>query len=103
MSKTPVKRGRPAGMRARQLELKQTPLEHPDVPKVLEKVVSAALDDEHKNQAVAQKLVMDRLLPISTFEKKFDNRESITIRVSVIDKAPEAIEGEVIEQCSEDT
>ena len=24
MSKTPVKRGRPAGMRARQLELKQT-------------------------------------------------------------------------------
>ena len=60
MSKTPVKRGRPAGMRARQLELKQTLLEHPDVPKVLEKVVSAALDDEHKNQAVAQKLVMDR-------------------------------------------
>ena len=103
MSKTPVKRGRPAGMRARQLELKQTLLEHPDVPKVLEKVVSAALDDEHKNQAVAQKLVMDRLLPISTFEKKFDNRESISIRVSVIDKAPEAIEGEVIEQCSEDT
>ena len=103
MSKTPVKRGRPAGMRARQLELKQTLLEYPDVPKVLEKVVSAALDDEHKNQAVAQKLVMDRLLPISTFEKKFDNRESITIRVSVIDKAPEAIEGEVIEKRSEDT
>jgi len=46
---------------------------------------------------------MDRLLPISTFEKKFDNRESISIRVSVIDKAPEAIEGEVIEQCSNDT
>ncbi len=44
MSKTPVKRGRPAGMRARQLELKQTLLEHPDVPKVLKKVVSAALD-----------------------------------------------------------
>ena len=56
-----------------------------------------------KNQAVAQKLVMDRLLPISTFEKKFDNRESITIRVSVIDKAPEAMEGEVIEQSSDDT
>ena len=48
MSKTPVKRGRPAGMRARQLELKQTLLEHPDVPKVLEKVVSAALDDERR-------------------------------------------------------
>ena len=58
---------------------------------MLETVVSAALDDEHKNQAVAQKLVMDRLLPISTFEKKFDNRESITIRVSITDKAPEAL------------
>ena len=84
MSKTPVKRGRPAGMRARQLELKQTLLEHPDVPKVLEKVVSAALDDEHKNQAVAQKLVMDRLLPISTFDKGTDFKERINIIISTI-------------------
>ena len=68
MSKTPVKRGRPAGMRARQLELKQTLLEHPDVPKVIEKVVRTALDDNRKNQAVAQKLVMDRLLPIEVRE-----------------------------------
>jgi len=98
MSKTPVKRGRPAGMRARQLELKQTLLEHPDVPKVLEKVVSAALDDEHKNQAVAQKILMDRILPISTFDKQFDNREKITINVSVIGKESEKLEGEVIEQ-----
>ena len=90
-------------MRARQFESKQTLLEHQDVPKALEKVVSAALDDEHKNQAVAQKLVIDRLLPISTFEKKFDNRESITIIVTAIDKAPEAIEGEAVEQFSENT
>ena len=103
MSKTPVKRGRPAGMRARQLELKQTLLEHPDVPKVLEKVISAALDDEHKNQAVAQKLVMDRLLPISTFEKKFDNRESVKVTISVIDAKAKVIDGEVVEQCSDDT
>ena len=91
MSKTPVKRGRPAGMRARQLELKQTLLEHPDVPKVLEKVVSAALDDEHKNQAVAQKKLMDRILPKSTFEKQFVNREKITINESVIDKESETL------------
>ena len=69
MSKSPIKRGRPAGMRARQLELKQTILEHPDVSKVIETVVRTALDDNHKNHAVAQKLVMDRLLPISTSEK----------------------------------
>jgi hypothetical protein len=45
MGKPSVKRGRPAGMRARQLELKQTLLEHPDVPTVIETVVRTALDE----------------------------------------------------------
>ena len=40
MSKTPVKLGRSADMRARQLELKKTLLDHPYVLKALEKVVS---------------------------------------------------------------
>ena len=97
MSETPVKRSRSAGIRARQLELKQTLLEHPDVPKVLEKVVRTALDDNHKNQAVAQKLVMDRLLPISTFEKAVDSREKINIVINTIRPEKEPIEGEVIE------
>ena len=61
MSKTPVKRGRPAGMRARQLELKQTLLEHPDVPTVIETVARTALDNTHKNQTAAQKILMDRI------------------------------------------
>ena len=97
MSKTPVKRGRPAGMRARQLELKQTLLEHPDVPKVIETVIRTALDDSHKNQTAAQKILMDRMLPISTFEKAVDNREKINIVISTIRLEKEAIEGEVIE------
>ena len=70
---------------------------HPDVPKVIEKVVRTALDDNHKNQAVAQKLVMDRLLPISTFEKAVDSREKINIVINTIRPEKEAIEGEVIE------
>ena len=98
MSKTPVKRGRPAGMLARQLELKQTPLENPDVPEVIETVVRTALDETYKNQTAAQKILMDRILPIGTFEKQFDNRGRITINVSVIDKESETLEGEVIEQ-----
>jgi len=65
---------------------------------VLEKVVSAALDDNHKNQTAAQKILMDRILPISTFDEQFDNREKITINVSVIGKESETLEGEVIEQ-----
>ena len=97
MSKTPVKRGRPAGMRARQLELKQTLLEHPDVPKVIETVLRTALDDNHKNQTAAQKILMDRMLPISTFEKAVDSREKINIVINTIRPEKEAIEGEVIE------
>lgn len=98
MSKTPVKRGRPAGMRARQLELKQTLLEHPDVPTVIETVVRTALDETHKNQTAAQKILMDRILPISTFDKQSENRENIMINVSVIGKESDTIEGEKIKQ-----
>ena len=98
MSKTLVKRGRPAGMRARQLELKQTLLEHPDVPKVIENVIRTALDDNHKNQAAAQKILMDRMLPIGTFEKAVDSREKINIVINTIRPEKEAIEGEVIER-----
>ena len=85
-------------MMTRQLELKQTLLEHPDVPKVIETVIRAALDDNHKNQVAAQKILMDRMLPISTFEKAVDSREKINIVINTIRPGKEAIEGEVIEQ-----
>ena len=84
MSKTPLKRGRPVGMRAKQLELKQMLLEHPDVPTVIETVVRTALDDNHKNQTAAQKILMDRILPISTFDRETDFKERINITISAI-------------------
>ena len=71
-------------MRARQLELKQTLLEHPDDPKIIETVIRVALNDNHKNQATAQKILMDRMLPISTFEKAVDNREKIHVVMNTI-------------------
>ena len=73
-------------------------MEHPDVPKVIETVIQAALDDNHKNQTAAQKILMDRMLPISTFEKAVDSREKINIIINTIRSEKEAIEGEVIEQ-----
>ena len=77
--------------------MKQTLFEHPDVPKVIEAVIRTALDDNHKNQAAAQKILMDRMLPISTFEKAVDSREKINIVINTIRPEKEAIEGEVIE------
>ena len=73
-------------------------MEHPDVVKVLEKVVSASLDDDHNNQAVVQKPVMDRLLPISTLEKAVDSREKINIVINTIRPEKKPVEGEVVER-----
>jgi len=36
---------------------------------VMDSILNAALDDDHKNQAAAWKLLMDRMLPLSYFEK----------------------------------
>ena len=85
-------------MVARQLELKQTLLEHPDVPKVIETVIRTALDDSHKNQTAAQKILMDRMLPISTFENAVDSREKINIVIHTLRPDSETVQGEVIDE-----
>ena len=75
------KRGRPQGMRAIQLDLQEKLYNHPDNQKVIETIYRAALDDNHKNQAAAQKLLMDRMLPISVCDKNVDIREKITVTI----------------------
>ena len=79
------KRGRPQGMRAIQLDLQEKLYNHPDNHKVIETIYRAALDDNHKNQAAAQKLLMDRMLPISVCDKNADIREKITINISSVE------------------
>ena len=68
-------------------------MEHPDVPKVIETVIRTALDDSHKKQNAAQKILMDRMLPISTFEKAVDSREKIDIVINTIWPEKEATKG----------
>jgi len=54
---------------------------HPKSPALIEKLFSTALDDEAKNQAVAMKLLADRLLPVAGFtsDGKANNAVSINI------------------------
>ena len=82
MNKQLKKRGRPPGIRAAQLELQEKLYNHPDNHKLIETVYPAALDDNHKNQAAAQKLLMYRVLPISVCDKNADIRKKITINIS---------------------
>tara|TARA_B100001057_G_C22778030_1_gene922445 strand:- start:771 stop:1094 length:324 start_codon:yes stop_codon:yes gene_type:complete len=85
MAKDIKKRGRPLGMRATQLDIQRKLYEHPDREKVIETIYRAALDDDHKNQAVAMKLIMDRALPISLCDKKLsDIRPHVNITVTGI-------------------
>jgi hypothetical protein len=43
-------------------------LNSPKSAKVLEAIFDAALNDDHKNQAAAWKLIVDRIAPVSAFE-----------------------------------
>ena len=68
----PKKRGvgRPKGNSAILAEYQERMLNSPKSRKVLDKVFDIALDDDHKHQAVCIKLVVDRLVPMSHFEKE---------------------------------
>ena len=76
--------GRPKGDAAIINEYKVRMLNSPKSAKVLEAIFDAALDNEHKNQAAAWKLIMDRVLPVSVFEqsKQAGQTPQISINIS---------------------
>ena len=84
--------GRPKGDAAIINEYKARMLASPKSEKVLEAIYSAALDDDHKNQSAAWKLIMDRFLPLSYFEKDGQNsgRASISINITGVGDASPA-------------
>ena len=61
--------GRPKGDADAIKEYKARLLASPKSRKVLDSILNAALDDDHKNQAAAWKLLVDRLMPLSYFDK----------------------------------
>jgi len=85
MTKAIKKRGKPAGMRAAQIDIQRPLYEHPDRANAVEAVYRAALDDDHKHQAAAMKILMDRMLPISFCDKDSEVRQSINITISGIE------------------
>jgi hypothetical protein len=91
--------GRPKGDAAVMNEYKARMLASPKSQKVLDVILDAALNDDHKNQAAAWKLVMDRVAPVAGFERdviKAGQGNQINISISSVPTI--AIDGEVIEQ-----
>ena len=76
--------GRPKGDAAIINEYKLRMLNSPKSAKVLEAIYDAALNDEHKNQAAAWKLIVDRIIPVSAFEtaKAGGGTPQISINIS---------------------
>ena len=76
--------GRPKGDAAIINEYKLRMLNSPKSAKVLEAIYDAALNDEHKNQAAAWKLIVDRIVPVSAFEQsKQGNGGAPTISINI--------------------
>ena len=100
--------GRPKGDAAIMNEYKARMLASPKSARVLETILSAALDDEHKNQAAAWKIVVDRMLPVGMFEKdvlQSGGKNSIQINITGVGGATvvgnsdtdDTIEGEYVD------
>lgn len=81
-AKRPV--GRPKGDASAIEEFKARLMASPKSRKVLDAILDAALDDEHKNQAAAWKLLVDRMLPMSYFDKDKagGSRPSVNITIT---------------------
>lgn len=90
-------RGRPKGDHSAMQEMKQRFLARRDTPAVINAIYKAAMDDDHKNQAAAWKLIIDRVLPVSAFDKdKMGGKPTVNITISGVTDMP-SIEGEVID------
>ena len=99
--------GRPKGDAAIMNEYKARMLASPKSAKVLESILNAALDEDHKNQAAAWKIVVDRMLPVGMFEKDVlssGGKNSIQINITGVggatvvgESSDDTIEGEYVD------
>ena len=104
LANTPGKRltrGRPPGEAAAMAAFKARLLTSPKSEKVIETIIDAALDQGHPHQASAWKLVLDRIMPVSSFEKSAGGKSKVTINitgvgenVSVSGEEDEVIDGD---------
>lgn len=96
--------GRPKGDASAIEEYKARMLASPKSREVMDAIFNAALDDNHKSQSAAWKLIIDRILPLSYFEKsKLTNgKAAVNITINGIDSNNPVTIGETLEGEKED-
>jgi hypothetical protein len=91
--------GRPKGEAAIINEYKLRMLNSPKSARVLEAIYDAALNDEHKNQAAAWKLIVDRIVPVSAFEtaKQGGGAPQISINITSLNQPVVSTDEDIID------
>jgi hypothetical protein len=90
-------RGRPKGDNAILAEYRARMLASPKSAKVLEKVFEIALNDDHTGQMAAMKLVLDRIVPASTFDTaKGNNGSAPQISINITGLGSPAVQAEEV-------
>ncbi len=64
---------------------------NPKSPKLIEKLFETALDDEHKNQSVAMKILSDRLLPVAGFTADGKQQAAVSINITGLGQEPTGV------------
>lgn len=75
--------GRPKGDAAIINEYRSRMLTSPKSEKVLETIFDAALDNEHKHQSAAWKLIMDRIAPVGSFDRALTGGQGAQISINI--------------------
>ena len=97
--------GRPVGDAGRIKEFKARLLATSG-DKVISKIIEVAMDDGHSGQIAALKMCMDRVLPLSYFEKDKNSNSSGQISINITGvgdvaigaEKKETIEGELVDE-----
>ena len=92
-NRTKNKVGRPKGDTGRLEEFKQRLLATGGT-RILDKMISIALDDNHPGQMAAIKMSIDRMLPVSSFEaaKNGGNSPTISINITGLNSSVETLD-----------
>lgn len=89
--------GRPPGDAARLAELKARLLATAG-DKVIRKTIEIALTDGHPVQGAALKMCLDRVLPVSMFEKDASGgRSAVTINITGLNAQPQVTQDDVVD------
>jgi hypothetical protein len=91
--------GRPAGDASIINGYKARMLASPDSQAVMDTVMRVAMDDEHKHFTACAKMIMDRIAPMSFFEKDKLSQGISGVSITINQASPGeiAIDGEVVE------